>query len=360
ISGYYGFGNLGDEALLAIIVSQLKRRYPLASIDVLSENPGSTAHDYGVEATPRWEQGAIRRAIERADTVLSGGGGLLQNATSLKSLLYYAGIIRTAIRARKRTMVFAQSVGPLDFWGKQTVRECCRGLSAATVRDERSRELFAPLVPGVAVERTADPVFLYDPPAAGIDLTVAGLGPESDPLVVACVRKTAHWNEGVVALAAAVDRLASEHGARTAFVPFGGAADAEAATSVIRKCRSKPTLVPLDGLDAVAAAIARARLVIGVRLHALILAMRFGVPFLAVPYDPKVRGLCEDAAYPLAPLWTPGVALAPGEPVHVVDEAWRRRDELATFLERSAQLMRERAAYNFDVLAQLTERPSAL
>jgi hypothetical protein len=62
-------------------------------------------------------------------------------------------------------------------------------------------------------------------------------------------------------------------------LPFGGTADAEASTLVIRKCRSKPTLVPLDGLDAVAAAIARAKLVIGVRLHALILAIRFGIPF---------------------------------------------------------------------------------
>ena len=271
LSGYYGFGNLGDEALLRIIVSELKSRYPHGTIDVLSAEPSLTAHELGVEATQRWEQGAIRRAIERADVVLSGGGGLLQNATSLKSLFYYAGIIRTASNAKKKTMIFAQSIGPLDFWGKQTVRECCKGLSAATVRDERSRGLLAPLV-SVPVERTADPVFLYEPPEPPVTLEAEGLGPESDPLVVVCVRKTAHWNDGVTALAAAVDRLAETHGAHVAFVPFGGLADAEASTLVIRKCRSKPVLVPLEGLDAVAAAIARARLVIGVRLHALILA----------------------------------------------------------------------------------------
>ncbi len=356
ISGYYGFANLGDEALLAIIVAQLKSRYPFAEIDVLSAQPDATAHELGVEATPRWEQSAIRRAVDRADIVLSGGGGLLQNATSLKSLIYYAGIIRTAIHARRKTMVFAQSVGPLDFWGKQTVRECCRGLSAATVRDEISRELFVPLVPGTSVERTADPVFLYDPPD-GEQSVPEGLGAESDPLVVVCVRKTANWNDGIAALAAAVDELAERHGARTAFIPFGGLADAEAATMVIRKCRSRPMLVPLEGIDAVAAALSRAKLVIGVRLHALILAIRFGVPFLAVPYDPKVRGLCEDIGYPLAPLWTPGARSTPQQAAELAAEAWSRRTQLAALLRDAALQMRVKAERNFEVLATLAGRP---
>jgi polysaccharide pyruvyl transferase CsaB len=357
VSGYYGFGNLGDEALLAVIVAQLKSRYPFAEIDVLSATAEATAHDFRVEATPRWEQSEIRHAIERADVVLSGGGGLLQNATSLKSLLYYAGIIRTAIHARKKTMVFAQSVGPLDFWGKQTVKECCRGLSAATVRDEISRELFAPLVAGTNVERTADPVFLYDPPD-GEQSVPAGLGAESDPLVVVVVRKTANWNDGIAALAAAVDALAEQHGARIAFVPFGGLADAEAATMVIRKCRSQPMLVPLEGLDAVAAAISRAKLVIGVRLHALILAIRFGIPFLAVPYDPKVRGLYEDIDYPLAPLWTPGTRSTPQQAAELAGEAWARRDELGALLRNASRAMRTRAERNFEVLATLAGRPA--
>ena len=105
LSGYYGFDNLGDDALLQIIVAQLKSRYPHATIDVLSAKPEVTAHEFGVLATPRWDQAAIRDAVSEADIVLSGGGGLFQTATSLKSLLYYAGIVRTALRAGKRTMV---------------------------------------------------------------------------------------------------------------------------------------------------------------------------------------------------------------------------------------------------------------
>ena len=353
VSGYYGFDNLGDDALLQIIVSQLRTRYPHATIDVLSAKPEVTAHELGVVATPRWDQAAIRDAVAAADVVLSGGGGLFQNATSLKSLFYYAGIARTAIRAGKKTMVFAQSIGPLDFLGKQTVRECCRGLRAATVRDERSKQLFAPLVPGTPIEVTADPVFLYDLPETPIDLAAAGLGEESDPLVLVCARKTAHQADGITALAAAVDRLAERHGARVAFLPFGGAADAEVSTLVIRKCRSKPTLVPLDGLDAVASAIARAKLVIGVRLHALILAARFGVPFLAVPYDPKITGLLADLRYPLEPLWTPGTRPTPARVEGLVDDAWTRRAGLAAHLASQAILQRNASERNFTVLSDL-------
>ena len=151
ISGYYGFANLGDEALLAQIVAGLKTRYPFAGIDVLSARPEVTAHEYGVDSTQRMDLRAIAKSIERCDVVLSGGGGLLQNTTSLKSLLYYAGILRSGIQAGKKTMIFAQSIGPLDFFGRQTVRRFCSGVTAATVRDESSRELLASLLPGVTV-----------------------------------------------------------------------------------------------------------------------------------------------------------------------------------------------------------------
>ena len=353
LSGYYGFDNLGDDALLQIIVAQLRTRYPLGTIDVLSAKPDETAQLLGVEATPRWDQASIRSAIDRADVLLSGGGGLLQNATSLKSLLYYAGIIRTAIRAGKPAMVFAQSIGPLDFWGKQTVRECCKGLGAATVRDARSREIFAPLVPATTVEITADPVLLYDPPETPVDLAAAGLDARSDPLVVVCVRKTANFSEGITALAAAIDRLSERYGARVAFVPFGGVPDADASTAIIRKCRTAPTLVSLIGLDAVASAIARATFVIGVRLHALVLAARFGIPFLYVPYDPKITGLADDLRYPLPPLWAPGVRVHSERIDALVDDAWRRHAELAGHLASAGCEQRERAAHNFTALARL-------
>ena len=349
LSGYYGFGNLGDEALLQVIVAQLRERYPYAEIEVLSATPEQTRHELRVDATPRADPRAVLGAINRSDIVLSGGGGLLQNATSLRSLLYYAGIIRSAIRAAKPTMIFAQSIGPLDFVGRQVVKNTCRGLRAATVRDERSRALLAPLLSDVEVQMTADPVFLIDAQDDGEALELQGLGAQSDPLVLVSVRPWKTFETCATRIAAAVDRLANAYGARVGFVPFAGPPDAEACTIVMRKCRSNPTLLPVSDVGSVVRMFARARLVIGMRLHALIIAIRLGIPFLAVAYDPKVDGLCEDIGYPLPPLWS--ATRTSGKPAPALaDAAWERRDELAGLVRGAAETMRRRALDGFTVL----------
>ena len=356
LSGYYGFGNLGDEALLEVIVEQMRQRFPAVAIDVLTATPDTTARAYGVDATPRWSMRAVREAIARADVVLSGGGGLLQTATSARSVVYYAGILREAVRQRRKAMIFAQSIGPLDLLGRIVVRSFCRGVDRATVRDARSVRLLQTLLPQTPVEQTADPVFLYNLPLEDVDLAAEGLGGERYAIV--SVRKVSNLREGQHAIARAVDRLAQHHGVRVAFLPLGGISDAEASTAIIRLCKSAPMLLPECSLARAAAILRGAHVVIGMRLHALILAARFAVPFLAIPYDPKVGALCEDLHYPLDPLWTPGKA-APSDPAvdALVDRLMSQRDALAQDLRDRIEPIRAAAARNFDVLGELMRDP---
>jgi polysaccharide pyruvyl transferase CsaB len=354
VSGYYGFGNLGDEALLEVIVEGVRRTLPAATIEVLSATPQRTESSLRVEATPRWEWRAVRESIRRADVVLSGGGGLLQNQTSLRSLLYYASILREAVRAGRKAMIFAQSIGPLDFWGRLLVRRFCRGVNRATVRDERSLRLLRELLPRTPIEQTADPVFLYESPEAGVDLSAEGLGPESGPYAVISVRRSAGSRDAPQIVARAVDRLAERHGIRSAFLPLGGAADAAISTDVIRACASAPVLLPECSLAKAAAILSEARVVIGMRLHALVLAARHGVPFLAIPYDPKVSALCEDLEYPLQPLWTPGAQRPPdGQIDELVDRLVTERDGLSAALCARADVIAKAAERNFAVLREL-------
>jgi len=354
LSGYYGFGNLGDEALLEVIVGQVRRRFPQATLEVLSATPQTTAARYGVAATPRWDWRAVRAAVGRSDAVLSGGGGLLQNATSMRSLLYYAGILREAARKRRKTMVFAQSIGPLDFWGRLVVGQFCKGLDRATVRDERSRALLQSILPETPVERTADPVFLYDLPDSGVDLAAEGLGPESGPYAVISVRNASSPRDGIRIVARAVDRLTNRHGIRCAFLPMAGAADAAVSTDVIRACSSSAALLPESTLEKAAAILRGAHVVVGMRLHALVLAARFSVPFLAIPYDPKVAELCEDLTYPLPPLWVPGEPAPSDEAIDAsVDRLIAQHDAISAHLKDRAEAVRAAAERNFDVLGQL-------
>lgn len=354
ISGYYGFGNLGDEALLEVIVERLRRDYPSTSIEVLSATPQRTAETYRVDATPRWDWRAVRTAVGRADIVLSGGGGLLQSETSLRSLVYYAAILREAIRTGRKAMIFAQSIGPLDFWGRWVVRGFCKGVDRATVRDEQSLRLLERLLPNAPIERTADPVFLYEGREARDDLAADGLGPESGAYAVISVRKAAAFREGIPVFARAVDRLAQRHNVRAAFLPLGGAADAALSTDVIRVCSSAPVLLPECTLKKAAAIFQGARIVIGMRLHALVLAARFAVPFLAVPYDPKVSALCEDLEYPLQPLWIPGKPRPSDDAIdELVDRVVSERDALSGKLKQRLPIVQAAARRNFEVLGEL-------
>lgn len=96
ISGYYGFDNIGDESILRTLITSLREKIPDCRLTVLSHNPASTREKYGVEAVERMSPGAILRAVRRCDMLISGGGSLLQDVTSSKSIHYYLFIIRLA------------------------------------------------------------------------------------------------------------------------------------------------------------------------------------------------------------------------------------------------------------------------
>ncbi|MHB8141798.1 MAG: polysaccharide pyruvyl transferase family protein, partial [Vulcanimicrobiaceae bacterium] len=124
--------------------------------------------------------------------------------------------------------------------------------------------------------------------------------------------------------------------------------------SVIRKCTRAPMLLPEMSLPREAAVLARAHVVIGMRLHALILAARYGVPFLAVPYDPKVTALCEDLTYPLPALWTAGEPIPSAAQVDaLVDRLLEERASLQTHLLARLENVRMAAARNFDIAGEL-------
>lgn len=349
LSGYYGFGNFGDEAILRVIVEQWRARRPGDTLTVLSASPVQTASAYGVAAVPRMDANAVGEAIRASDLVVSGGGGLLQNATSLRSLLYYAGIIREARRAGRKAAIFAQGIGPLDFFGKQVVKATCGDVGLAIVRDAHSAALLQPLVPRVKVEVGADPVFLASDtvtPSAHAALAREGIAETSGDIVTVVVRKSPLLPRIAVQLAAGIDNIVARRGVHAVFVPLQRPDDVEAAIDVIRRCKSAPTLIG-GGYDlpTMTALLRRSAAVVSMRLHALVLAARLGVPMLAIPYDPKVSALLEELTYPLQAL-DRGVSGPP-----LFDRLWDDRAALADHLRRAAAPLARRAAASFDRLA---------
>ena len=113
ISGYYGFNNAGDEALLTAILAALRAVEPTVDITVISGNPGNTIAKHQVKSLYRFAAVRLLRAIREADLVISGGGSLLQDVTSKRSLAYYLSVIAAAKWKRKKVMLFAQGIGPI-------------------------------------------------------------------------------------------------------------------------------------------------------------------------------------------------------------------------------------------------------
>lgn len=165
ISGYYGFDNFGDETILKILIDNLKQFKEIPEITVFSSNPEKTAKDYNVNAVQTFNIKSVIKALKETDCLISGGGSLLQDATSAKSLLYYLFVIGIAHLLKKKTIIFAQGIGPLN---NPVLRHITMNLlkkaDYITVRDNNSLDLLKKY--NIKAEKCNDPVWNLQPPTS--------------------------------------------------------------------------------------------------------------------------------------------------------------------------------------------------
>ncbi len=163
ISGYYGFDNAGDEAILQSLVTELKRAYSDIDIMVLSANPSKTSHDFNVRSVSRTNIVKLIRAVKNSDILISGGGSLFQDTTSYLNVWYYGGIIMLAFAMKKRVFAFAQGIGPVRSGiNKKMLRFIFNRVQNISVRDIRSMRQLKTIGVDRDVSCTIDPAFLND------------------------------------------------------------------------------------------------------------------------------------------------------------------------------------------------------
>jgi polysaccharide pyruvyl transferase CsaB len=285
ISGYYGFGNAGDEAVLAGILAALRARVPGADVVVLSGDPANTQRLHGVKAASRI-LGALR-TLPGASLFISGGGGLIQDVTSARSALYYLCVLGVATVLTRATVVYAQGVGPLRRpWVRWLTAAVLARVTLLTVRDEDSRRVLLDLGISRPVHVVADPAFALTPTPATQIQELVGLS--AGVRIGVALRS---WGDDafvgplVAGLKAARDRL----GAELVLLAFHPDRDLAICTRVARAVGGR-VLAGLPPAELVAVAGAM-DLLVGARLHALIAAVSTGVPPIGLSYDPKVDGL---------------------------------------------------------------------
>lgn len=294
ISGYYGAGNLGDEALLAGLLAAL-RDAPITPV-VASLDPRATARDHGVAAVDRWR--GLPAAILRADAVLSGGGGLLQDVTSVRSLTYYLGVLRLARLLRKPAVVFAQSLGPLSDVGEDRVKRVLRGIPLG-LRDQPSLELAARL--GLPARSVADTALLLPPCGTGAGdadaPTERGAGAADGALVLVP-------RAGYPAVCNVLRELGRRHldaGGRLRIVLLHPTADEPEGRRLHARLPEAELVVPAT-VTAARSALRGAHAVVSGRLHGMVFGATCGVPVAGLAYDPKVAGFGAEVGAPVVPV----------------------------------------------------------
>ena len=308
ISGYYGYGNLGDEALLSGILTGLKKYGH--SVTVLSGNPDHTKQLHNVNAVSRYK--GLPLALLQHDAIISGGGGLLQDKTSSRSLQYYLGALSLAKLFRKKVIVYGQSVGPLSESGKKAVASTLKGVAVA-VRDEMSQGVLLEL--GIRSELVADGALLLQPPVPDLQgANTASTFARPTPLEggtvpnVAPISFTTNAARGVLlfpragypAITTALTDLARTLTAQGHSVtgvsvqPNEDRRDLESIRSAVPSFNVFQATSP----EELVKIISKSSYVISGRLHGLILAAVAGVNFCGLVYDPKVAAFLNEAGAP--------------------------------------------------------------
>ena len=292
LSGYYGFDNVGDEAILFAIIQSLKDYHPGVKLTVLSNNPEKTAASYNVEAVNRWSFTEVRKALKASDCLISGGGSLLQDETGMKSITYYSGVMKIAQVLKKPVFIYAQGMGPVKSKiNRKIMKHVLQAAQMITVRDKHSKSFLESI--GVT-----KPIQLVPDPVMGIDAGdfISGLNKPalSDKRVVSVSIR--NWTDDLSYLtkvAEGLDGLAA-NGHEILMVPMHGKYDHETSLSVVGMMKHKADIFPYDSsIEEKMAAVKESDVLLGMRLHALIFASVGNTPFVALSYDPKIDSFAE-------------------------------------------------------------------
>ena len=355
MSGYYGFKNSGDDALLFAITESLEKYIPGVRICVLSARAKQTRKTYRVDCEGRFNIFSVRRTMKRSKMLISGGGSLIQDATSSKSLLYYTYIMRLAKKKGLKLYVYANGIGPIK---PKNVRRAAKALSGAdmiTLRDPASLEE----VRGMGIDLrhvklTADPAIILEPSS---NVTLRNiLERENVPLgrkyLGISVRDWDGSDEHFCEKAAKVIGGAQKkYGLVPLFIPMKLPSDLAISemlakevgegACVIRSACSVREVIGLVGL---------CEAVIGMRLHTLIYAAGRCVSVIGLTYDVKISGFLD---YIGQKRYVDVKDIDEEKLMEYVDEIMSKREETARELSEKREELYDSALENARIAAEL-------
>lgn len=301
VAGYYGCGNLGDDALLQAFHQGLAG----TNIEVvaMAGNPERLQRAIGVRSIPRREMQFFRRELESSAALVFAGGGILQDVTSYFSLRYYAGLIQQAKKMKKPVMMLAQGIGPVtSVLGKSAANAALKQVDLLTVRDSMSAGAARALGYRGHIEVTADLAWLLQPAESSASEFAIG-----SMKAVAVSARPWKGEKGLAKLFGDFAQMLFRNG----FVPVLLEMDHEMDRTLLDEIAKLhggrcPDIRNLHTPSEMLARVARTHAVVAMRLHAGIFAAKSGIPPLMIAYDPKVTAMAEQVGVP-APIPLQGI-----------------------------------------------------
>lgn len=345
VLGYYGFKNSGDDTLLYAMINSLRETNPDIKINVFSFSPKETVKFYGVDSVSRYNIWGTHKAIKNSELFILGGGSIIQDVTSTKSLLYYLWMVCRAIRHKVPVMLYANGIGPVNKPNnRRLVKAVLNKANLITLRDENSlKELKNMGINKPEIIVTADPVFAVD---ASNDeeaerlLKESGVG-EDEKIAVFSVR---NWkslpDDFDQTFADLADYIYEKYGLTPLFVPLHYPFDASASRKIISKMKSHAHFIGgrLD-IPTTLSIVKKSSLTVSIRLHMLIYSACQGIPSIGISYDPKVTGFQELIGQP---------AIEPSDFCaetykQIIDASMENHEEISEKLVEDAKRLKEGA-----------------
>lgn len=355
ISGYYGFKNIGDDAMLMAIIDNLRMYKDEIKIIVLSKNPVETKRVYGVDSINRLNLFYIFKAMRKAKLFVYGGGNLIQDNTSTRSLAYYLGTIWLAKKMKLKVMFYANGIGPLNKnTNKDITRKILNRVDVITLREELSlQELRNLHIDKPRIIVTADPALTVcaGPDSEADELLVNEGIDLKGPYVGFSVRKWQGYEKYEEIIARVADYMVDKYGIKPVFIPMHYPDDLSIIESVVARMKGKGYVIRNKyTVSQTLCIINRMEILIGMRLHALIFAASLCIPVVGLVYEPKIEGFLQYIHQASA-----------GNVRHLefdtlkylVDDVWNRKFELKKQLEKDIEQFKERALENARIAVEL-------
>ncbi len=339
LCGYYGYGNGGDEALLASLLQMLPESVtPL----VLSGDPPATEKLHGVKSCDRNHFPTVFAALRTSQAFIWGGGSLIQDATSALSPVYYTGLMFLAQRLGLITIAWAQGIGPLNrpenrWLAKQTFRGC----TSVSIRDLNSTHLIKDW--GLQATQAPDPVWALEATSVygQVDLPHPRIAVSLRDHPLLTPERLRHLSEALVL-------FQKQSQASILLLPFQPRQDLEIAKTLQAHIQGPSQILQLSDPRQLKGVFQTVDMTIAMRLHALIMAAAEGCRCVGLSYDPKVTQLMADIR---CPGWD--LENLPADP-QAINQAWMTHYRLGQGLTSKEMFQRyNQARKHQDILSQV-------